>query len=664
MEPRVSVIVAAYKPGDGFDRVIGSLDAQTLPQDEFELIVVDDGSPDDTFERLSALAATRPNMRVEQIENSGWPSRPRNVGTDLARAPYVLFMDHDDSLYPDALRRLVEYADEHGADVVNAKESQTRGIWWGTAPFRHGNIPNIVPGGDIHQLMPMIPHKLFRKAFLEEHGIRFPRGGAQLWEDIFFNVEAWRHAKVISLLADTPAYLWHLTEANNSSTYGPGGMEFWNRLDVLYEFIDRTLDGDEFARARQDEFLHQWRSRALKRFSKLAGTATEERTLRTLPRAQSLQARYIPVEQEPLLGMITRPHSELVRTGRIDLLGRMWQPTRSSRREFTASNVEWRDGALHADVVARWVGADRKPSASCSATAGSSATCRRTSSRPCPPEAIDVTDTLGDLHPPRRGALARASTSPGTRWSRAPRPSGSRSSRGRHARLAGARGRRSEPDRRRSPPGAVAVGAQRTGPLGRHLPRPGPPRAGEGDAGAAGRPARGGLHEQVGDARDRPGRAGAQPRRRGRPQRRQGARIDRRVRRPPAEGADLGVERIPAPSGSRPRPARATRSPRAWSPTAAPCAWRAAAGCRRGATCSPSCCRTASTGSPAGPDGSRAAATSCCATPRSSRRGRASAPPRRTCGGSSAGCGGTCSAEATRRLRQRCVVAWITNSRS
>ena len=124
-------------------------------------------------------------------------------------------------------------------------------------PFRHGNVGNAIPSGDIHQLMPMIPHKLYRKAFLEEHGIRFPEGKRQLWEDIFFNVEAWRHARVVSLLADTPVYLWHLTEANNSSTYGPGGMEFWNRLDVLYDFIDRTLDGEEFARARQDEFLHR-----------------------------------------------------------------------------------------------------------------------------------------------------------------------------------------------------------------------------------------------------------------------------------------------------------------------------------------------------------------------------------------------------------------------
>ncbi|HEY0374196.1 MAG TPA: glycosyltransferase family A protein, partial [Amnibacterium sp.] len=82
------MIIAAYRPRDGFLRVIRSLDAQTLPQDEFETIVIDDGSPDDTFERLQRHAATRPNMRVRRIENSGWPSRPRNLAIEMARGDH------------------------------------------------------------------------------------------------------------------------------------------------------------------------------------------------------------------------------------------------------------------------------------------------------------------------------------------------------------------------------------------------------------------------------------------------------------------------------------------------------------------------------------------------------------------------------------------------
>ncbi len=404
--PRISVVIAAYQPGDGFDRVMASLDGQTLPQDEFETIVVDDGSPDDTFERLSALAAVRPNMRVERIENSGWPSRPRNVGTDLARAPYVLYVDHDDKLYPDALRRLAEYADETGADVVSAKEQQTRSVWWGSMPFRNGNVANAVPGGDIHQLMPMIPHKLYRRAFLAEHGIRFPEGKRQLWEDIFFNVAAWRHAKVVSLLADTPVYLWVLTDKNNSSSYGPGGKEFWNRLDVLLEFIDRTLDGEDFARARQDEFLHQWRGRALKRFSKLCGTADDDRPTRALPRAQSVLERYVPEEQDPLLGVIAWPHTVLTRAGRVDLLGDLWRHEQKVQARFTGSDVRWNDGVLEGRVEARWVGADGRPLRLIERDGRVYRDLPAEIAAALPPRSIDVTDTL-DTFVLRVGAHSR-----------------------------------------------------------------------------------------------------------------------------------------------------------------------------------------------------------------------------------------------------------------
>lgn len=407
MEPRVSVVIAAYQPGDGFDRVMASLDAQTLPQDQFETIVVDDGSPDDTFERLQARAATRPNMRVERIENSGWPSRPRNVGTDLATAPYVLYVDHDDKLYPDALRRLAEYAEETGADVVSARESQTRSVWWGTMPFRGGNVANAVPGGDIHQLMPMIPHKLYRRAFLAEHGIRFPEGKRQLWEDIFFNVAVWRHAEVVSLLADTPVYLWVLTDANNSSSYGPAGMEFWNRLDVLLDFIVATLDGDEFARARQDELLHQWRGRALKRFSKLAGTADADRTARTLPRAQSVLQRFVPEDHDPLLGMISRPQTVLVRAGRIDLLGELWRFENAITARFTGSDVRWVDGVLVGRVEARWLAPNGRPLRLLQREGRIYRDLPAAVAAALPPDSIDVTDTL-DSFILRVGAHSRS----------------------------------------------------------------------------------------------------------------------------------------------------------------------------------------------------------------------------------------------------------------
>jgi glycosyltransferase involved in cell wall biosynthesis len=352
------VVIAAYSPGDGFNRVIDSLDAQTLPQDEFETIVIDDGSPDDTFERLTALAATRPNMRVERIENSGWPSRPRNLATEMARGDYVLFMDHDDSLYPHALRRMAEYAVETDADLLSPKESKTSDAWWGLPALVDGNVADALVDGGIDRLLPMVPHKLYRRSFLLDHGIRFPEGRRQLWEDIYVNVEAWRHANHVAALADTPVYLWHSSRTNNSKTYGPLSGEFWDRLDELFAFIDRTLDGDAFADARRDALLHQYRGRVLLRLSRNLHRASDDERTMAMSRARAIQERYIPLEWDAALGRQVRARAILLRAGRADLLTALWAVDADSSSRVTATELAWRDGKLHLALEGLW--RDRK----------------------------------------------------------------------------------------------------------------------------------------------------------------------------------------------------------------------------------------------------------------------------------------------------------------
>lgn len=71
------------------ERALSSLDAQSLSDDQFEVIFVDDDSTDDTFERLTAVCRTRPHFQVERIANSGWPGRPRNIGIARARGEYL-----------------------------------------------------------------------------------------------------------------------------------------------------------------------------------------------------------------------------------------------------------------------------------------------------------------------------------------------------------------------------------------------------------------------------------------------------------------------------------------------------------------------------------------------------------------------------------------------
>src|SRR5215212_3570852 len=114
---KISVIVPVYNPGRHIDDLIASLLEQTMQAGDYEAVFVDDGSTDDTPARLDALAAEHEHVRVEHIPNSGWPSRPRNVGLGMARGEYVYFVDNDDWITREALERLYAMAVTDRADV-------------------------------------------------------------------------------------------------------------------------------------------------------------------------------------------------------------------------------------------------------------------------------------------------------------------------------------------------------------------------------------------------------------------------------------------------------------------------------------------------------------------------------------------------------------------
>jgi len=115
---KVSVVVPVYNPGRHISYCIDSVLGQSLPPDEIEAIFVDDGSTDGTDKVLDDLAAAHRHIRVIHIPNSGWPGRPRNIGTDAGTGRYVHYLDNDDALGTEALERLYAFAEANASDIV------------------------------------------------------------------------------------------------------------------------------------------------------------------------------------------------------------------------------------------------------------------------------------------------------------------------------------------------------------------------------------------------------------------------------------------------------------------------------------------------------------------------------------------------------------------
>src|SRR5919201_2228834 len=89
-EPSISVIIPALNASGTIDRCLVALSRQSLPRTSFEVIVVDDGSTDDT----AALARRRGAVVLRLDQNRG-PAAARNAGLAIARGDLIVFTDAD-----------------------------------------------------------------------------------------------------------------------------------------------------------------------------------------------------------------------------------------------------------------------------------------------------------------------------------------------------------------------------------------------------------------------------------------------------------------------------------------------------------------------------------------------------------------------------------------
>lgn len=357
-DPKVSIVVPTYAPGDRIDGLVRSLEKQTLPASEFEVIFVDDGSPDDTWQRLQRIRDRHRNVRIERIENSGWPSRPRNVGLDLARGEYVLFMDHDDQLYPRALEAGYATVARTHADVLNGKETRTDQSKWALETYE-ANADNVLGRTDVHPLIPTNPHKLFRREFLLEHGIRFPEGRRVLWEDVFFNLDVARHASVVSTMADTPFYHWVRDGGTASSSYGKDLREFWRWVREIVVQTNDKLAGDALRGQWQLMLAHQYRSRVL---APLAAVFRAEPDMRADVRDMVAEVvAMIPPELDDVLTPTQLGRAVLLRAGRWDLLERYVEVDAGLVGLSTTTSVEWDGDVVRIAAESRWRASGTKP---------------------------------------------------------------------------------------------------------------------------------------------------------------------------------------------------------------------------------------------------------------------------------------------------------------
>lgn len=159
-EPLISVVIPAYNYGHLLPRALDSVLAQWA--DDLELLVIDDGSRDDTPQVLAGYVERHPQLRAIRQDNGG-AAAARNHGIRQARGRYALLLDADDELLPGAIDSLREQVRQHpqaglflGAQLSVYPDGRER-----------LRLPTPVPAGDVCSL---VRRYLLEKRISISHG--------------------------------------------------------------------------------------------------------------------------------------------------------------------------------------------------------------------------------------------------------------------------------------------------------------------------------------------------------------------------------------------------------------------------------------------------------------------------------------------------------------
>lgn len=179
MSPELSIIIPVYNVVDLIRDTVDCILAQQGA--DFELLLVDDGSTDGTLEVLRSYQDADKRVRLIQQANAG-PAVARNTGIDAAVGRYILFVDADDTIQPDALSFLSRKLSETDCDLMifgfRTRNMNGATDFFYTYPETRLNDQEAFSAhfADLYQsnLLNQVWNKVYRTSLLRDDGCHFP----------------------------------------------------------------------------------------------------------------------------------------------------------------------------------------------------------------------------------------------------------------------------------------------------------------------------------------------------------------------------------------------------------------------------------------------------------------------------------------------------------
>lgn len=210
----LSIIIPVYNVEKYIEKCIKSCYQQQLDHSRYELLVIDDESPDGSVQIIKKIQKSYSNLRIISQPNKGLGGA-RNTGIQQAKGTYVLFLDSDDYLLPLVLPKLLQTAITNNLDILDfaAEGVRSDGSVVYTILHRTFNTPVSGPDYFKHGHHNSACVRLYRRDFLIQHQLLFKE--RVYIEDVEFNFKA---VFLAERIMSTPLVVSNFVQTDDSIT--------------------------------------------------------------------------------------------------------------------------------------------------------------------------------------------------------------------------------------------------------------------------------------------------------------------------------------------------------------------------------------------------------------------------------------------------------------